>query len=518
MKILILFSLCVLSLVAGLAAAPGDFRWSFATNGAVYSSPAIDDAGNVYFGSEDGDLYSVTATGQVRWVYPDAGDWIDSSPAIGPDGTIYFGSWDGFVYAVNGATGSLRWSYETGSVVLASPTVGSDGAVYVGSYDGGFYALNSNGSLRWIHVAAGEIESSAALDENGDLYFGDSGGILHAVDGTGQARWEVDVAIYQPLATEVAIQSSPALGADGTIYVGSRYAWTSLLTGEEVREGRLLAVDRATGSVRWTFLVEDYIDSSPAVAADGSVYFGARDGYLYKLDADGIPQWELLVGDVFYASPAIDEDGNIYLGSYAGQGLSVMNAVSPAGALLWAYPFDGYNDSSPNLSPDGQLYFGAHNYSLIALSAGAGLASEAPWPRFRGDLGQTGSRQESFVYVDPEVMAFFPSAQAVGGGWYWIDWMGSGWFYAGYFRWIEHDDHSWLYCTSGTGDAGWFWDPSLGWLYAQREVPNFFYHHNSGSWTYHAPGTTVGGIGRWFFVYATQSWMHEDGLAGLGSP
>ena len=60
---------------------PGDFQWSYPTLGIVYSSPAIDGAGNLYVGSEDGNLYSLTSQGGFRWIFTQSTDWIDSSPA-----------------------------------------------------------------------------------------------------------------------------------------------------------------------------------------------------------------------------------------------------------------------------------------------------------------------------------------------------------------------------------------------------------------------------------------------------
>jgi outer membrane protein assembly factor BamB len=85
-------------------------------------------------------LSALARPGEELWRWTtDAG--ILSSPAIGPDGTVYCGSDDGNVYAVS-AEGGLRWVFRAGEVVHASPAVGADGTIYVGSTTGQFYALS----------------------------------------------------------------------------------------------------------------------------------------------------------------------------------------------------------------------------------------------------------------------------------------------------------------------------------------------------------------------------------------
>ncbi|MCD6307993.1 MAG: PQQ-binding-like beta-propeller repeat protein, partial [Candidatus Latescibacteria bacterium] len=65
--------------------------------------------------------------------------------------------------------------------------------------------------------------------------------------------------------------STPAIGADGAIYVGSM-------------DGRLHAVD-AFGGVKWTFPAGAGIDSSPNISDDGIVYIASPDGWLYGIDS-----------------------------------------------------------------------------------------------------------------------------------------------------------------------------------------------------------------------------------------
>ncbi|MBN2357206.1 PQQ-binding-like beta-propeller repeat protein, partial [candidate division KSB1 bacterium] len=86
--------------------AAGKFKWSFYTNCTVYSTPAIDADGSLYFGGYDGNLYAVNSQGERLWEYP-AGNYIYSSPALSGNGTLYIGSSDGKLYAISIAGSGL---------------------------------------------------------------------------------------------------------------------------------------------------------------------------------------------------------------------------------------------------------------------------------------------------------------------------------------------------------------------------------------------------------------------------
>jgi len=78
------------------------------------------------------------------------------------------------------------------------------------------------------------------------------------------------------------VVSSPAV-VGGVVYVGSN-------------DGRLYAIDEATGSLKWKLATGARVSSSPAVA-DGVVFFGSYDGNFYALDAaTGKVMWKFKNG------------------------------------------------------------------------------------------------------------------------------------------------------------------------------------------------------------------------------
>jgi outer membrane protein assembly factor BamB len=57
------------------------------------------------------------------------------------------------------------------------------------------------------------------------------------------------------------------------------------------------------------------IVSSPAIAADGTIYVGSTDNRLYAFNQNGTVKWRYETGDQIVASPAIGTDGTVYVGS-----------------------------------------------------------------------------------------------------------------------------------------------------------------------------------------------------------
>jgi len=174
-----------------------------------------------------------------------------------------------------------------------------------------------------------------------------------------------------------AIQSSPAIGTDGTVYFGSS-------------DKKVYALDGDSGRKEWERLVGDSVTSSPALGPDGTLYVGANDGFLYALDAaTGAQKWTFLTGDTIHSSPAVGADGTVYFGSYDKNIYALDGAT---GAEKWKFTTGGLVLSSPMVTAEGSVYIGSNDGKLYALKGGSGLATNG-WPAFRGNLRHTGSAE-----------------------------------------------------------------------------------------------------------------------------
>jgi hypothetical protein len=71
----------------------------------------------------------------------------------------------------------------------------------------------------------------------------------------------------------------------------------------------------APGTLKWRYKT-GYTVSSPAIGSDGTVYVGSSDSCLYALTPSGQLKWRYKTGDEVYSSPAVGSDGTVYVGSY----------------------------------------------------------------------------------------------------------------------------------------------------------------------------------------------------------
>lgn len=79
-----------------------------------------------------------------------------------------------------------------------------------------------------------------------------------------------------------------------------------------------VALANSPGTLKWKFKTDGLVKSSPAIGKDGTIYVGSEDKYVYAINPDGTLKWKFLTDGSVYSSPAIGEDGTIYVGSYDG--------------------------------------------------------------------------------------------------------------------------------------------------------------------------------------------------------
>ena len=246
--------------------------------GLITASAATGPDGTIYKGSYDGQMYALDSNGELEWAFS-AGTGlspINGGAVLNHTGdTLYFGNSDGELHALNTANGSVRWSYSvpdtsTDREILSAPAVGVDGSIFFGCGNRRIYALTATGSLNWSFPTTGWINGSPVTDANGTVYFASQDGYLYAVDSIGFQLWETFVGDV--------FYCTPAIDAQGNIIIAG-YAG-SIVTGAATS----FASVSSTGELQWEYIIQGYNASSPNIAPDGSIYIGAHDGMLYKLE------------------------------------------------------------------------------------------------------------------------------------------------------------------------------------------------------------------------------------------
>jgi outer membrane protein assembly factor BamB len=145
------------------------------------------------------------------------------------------------------------------------------------------------------------------------------------------------------------IRSSPAIADDGTIYFGAR-------------DRRFYAVT-PEGKLKWQFAAQAWVDSSPGIGADGTIYFGSWDKNFYALNPNGSLKWKFAAGGVVDSSPAIAADGTLYFGAHNKK----FYALDPGGKERWTFLTKAEITSSPAIGSDGDVYFSSTDGNLYRL-------------------------------------------------------------------------------------------------------------------------------------------------------
>lgn len=333
-------------------AASGSQKWmvdlSVAMQGAsptaqakdIFSSPAVDNNGNVYMivrdlqSEADRNLYtiSVSADGSLRWAVPVAtpsSNLYATTPAIAADGSIFIAHRDGKVGSLT-PDGEYTEYPSTGlSNITSGVAISRSGMVYVtGGNSLGLFGYNPSTDVSWTYntnfggassALIGALKSTTvAIGTDGTVYSvsdATSGGIIFAVDGvTGAEKWAYTTVGAIP-------DGGVALGADGTVYAsGGEYLASTPSAG-------IYAIN-PDGTLKWHYPSTAAVQTSPIVDSRGYIHFVDAEATYYVLTAEGELFSSLSLGDACASSPVMDANGNLYVAVNANGQFQVVCASS----------------------------------------------------------------------------------------------------------------------------------------------------------------------------------------------
>ncbi|WP_444895184.1 RHS repeat-associated core domain-containing protein [Microbulbifer sp. SSSA005] len=174
------------------------------------------------------------------------------------------------------------------------------------------------------------------------------------------------ITAYGDRATEIIgeTSSSPAIGPNGTIYVGAGNQLHALKEndGSNVQE------------LGWPFVAGGIIRATPSIdSVDGTIYVGALDENFYAVAPNAIEKWRLPTRGKVVSQAVQDEQRILYFGTIIGateddaeeniegQGgiLYAVNATadSEQERIKWTYPVSGGIAKEPVLAGNNTLYF-----------------------------------------------------------------------------------------------------------------------------------------------------------------
>jgi outer membrane protein assembly factor BamB len=308
-----------------------------ACSSTIYSSTSwhgLTASSDVTYLAAGGQVYAVDLnTGTQKWKYPPDkanAKGFYANPVLTQDGNqLFVPSYDKNLYSLDPTTGSEKWHY-SGSTnrLIASPLV-TQNMIYQPSSDGYIYALDMTGKQVWAKQTGGPIWAQPATNPNcGCIYVTSMDHKVYSVDaGTGRELW-----LSQDLGG--ALVGTPAVGPDGTLYVGT--------FGKE-----LIALDATNGSIKWRFTTQNWVWAGPALA-NNTLYFGDLSGYFYALNAaDGTSLWRIQPQNAIVDTPVVSGD-NLYFTTEA----DTLYTVGTAGNIINSKVIGGVIYSSPIIVGD----------------------------------------------------------------------------------------------------------------------------------------------------------------------
>ena len=256
-------------------------------------------------------------------------DPIDTHVALSGETILVTNS--GAVHAIDAGTGTERWIFEADHPILEATA--SDGLAYAIDQSGAVHVVDvATGSEQWQSTVTKDprhlVDGLTAPTVAGDAIYVLAGdGRVFALDrATGDVRWDVPI--------PNGFGTNPPSVADGLVYVGG--------------EGFVKALQAADGETAWTFDTHHVGPMGVVVVADGVAYAGDGGGSLHALNArTGVPLWT--VDEPLFA-PAVA--GPIAVSS--SQFGAVVGLDTTTGKYLWYYQMSGA--SRPASIADGVAY------------------------------------------------------------------------------------------------------------------------------------------------------------------
>ena len=222
--------------------------------------------------------------------------------------------------------------------------------------------ITDPGALQWTFNTGYPIASSPVVGKDGTIYIGSTGPTggpcptncpkLYAINPHGTPKWEFATTLWGK------ITSASAIAPESTNYPGRIYAFTHESSGIYANVFAITDGGPNSPILEWSLTLpsNDWVGaSSPVIVNDGGIpviYVGSGNGYLYRIEDHGtsgsIAPVLIRPGHIA-SSPAISA-GTIYIGQGDASGDGNLYAINPNGTIKWVLQV-GTTTAEPVFSP-----------------------------------------------------------------------------------------------------------------------------------------------------------------------
>jgi len=212
---------------------------------------------------------------------------------------------------------------------------------------------------------------SGGAESNGVLYVGSLEGRLVSVNMTDQSILRAEILKPQQQSGLLGCSSALSCGGGSTkVPIYGTPAVSDTLVYIASYSGKIYAYNTNNLAQRWFFPSDGYLQAfvGGMVIADGKLYIGCSDGYIYALDAaTGALLNSYQTGDKIWGTPTV-EGNTLYIGSFDKK-LYALNTADLT--LKWSFPTEGSIIAKPLVS-NGVVYVGSFDKKMYALNASDG--------------------------------------------------------------------------------------------------------------------------------------------------
>jgi probable HAF family extracellular repeat protein len=419
--------------------------------GTVKGGVAIGSSGRVYIAgiapNGKGYLRAYDSANQALWFtyLPGTEPPIHAIPTLSPGGeSLYIGADDGRCYCVDALSGAVSWSYQVPvgtdrrirSGVAYDAFAPNGAVVYFQCFNGYLYALSaSTGALRWSaitdngippdhseHLQSEAFTSSPVVGANGTVFVGSTDGYVYAFNaGNGARLWRVNVG--RPL------EATLAIGSDGWLFAATRTADDSRTPESDVG-ARVVAINPAKAAqnpyqaIEWevpdTWGGPGYL-ASPVIDQGGFVYAAEFHNYVVKLHPKtGATLQAWSPGGKICQTPSLNQDGLLIVGTSTDswgnpdyRGIRAIHTGKPdspwwsVGVVNGVEVGDFLGSPAIRCTSSGLTYMADTAGRLYRFNSGA-KSMAGDWPTFQSGVRRQG-KLFSYSFLIAELPGFYGS-------------------------------------------------------------------------------------------------------------
>ncbi|MFO0666668.1 MAG: PQQ-binding-like beta-propeller repeat protein [Polyangiaceae bacterium] len=165
----------------------GTELWSVAAGGDVDGGPVVADSGEIFVGTDGGEVLSLAGDGAIRW-RAKVGGFVRGALSLARNGDVLVGTYGPKprMLRLAGADGHVVGEFDiqgTGAKefgIHGGPLEDAAGNLFFGTQDDHVYAIGPEG-LRWKFATGGDVDAPLTLLPDGTLLVGSYDGFVYAL-------------------------------------------------------------------------------------------------------------------------------------------------------------------------------------------------------------------------------------------------------------------------------------------------------------------------------------------------